>query len=63
MRLSMARLCKGDLRPTIDKLAKRVSGWHGQFFCNYDKLVLVRQVLSAVPAFPDDGEQNGLMHS
>lgn len=35
----------------IDKLAKRVSGWHSKFYSGSEKLALVRQVLSAIPIF------------
>lgn len=35
----------------MDKLANRVSGRQGKFYSNSEKLVLVRQVLSAIRLF------------
>jgi hypothetical protein len=51
MPLSDRRLHKADLQPAIDKLSGKVKGWiHGSFSIDA-RLVLVKQVLAAMPVF------------
>jgi hypothetical protein len=49
--MSDKRLCKSDMQPTLDKLARKVKGWNKGNFSLDARLLLVKHVLSAMHIF------------
>uniref|UniRef100_J3LFX9 CCHC-type domain-containing protein n=1 Tax=Oryza brachyantha TaxID=4533 RepID=J3LFX9_ORYBR len=47
--LSLRRLTKSDLQPTLDRFAKKVSGWKPKLLSPGDRLTLINSVLMALP--------------
>uniref|UniRef100_J3NC32 Reverse transcriptase domain-containing protein n=1 Tax=Oryza brachyantha TaxID=4533 RepID=J3NC32_ORYBR len=47
--LSLRRLTRADLQPTMDRFAKKVSGWKPKLLSTGDRLTLINSVLMALP--------------